>query len=565
MLGSWILYALVVAGLFAAAALPVDRALRAGRRPTRWVWLGAMGASVLVPALSLVLAGRIVEEPGLLGPVSPVAAPVMAGLGEVSSAMGSRAVPLLERIEAPLVRLWAVATMVLGGLLAGGALRLHAVSRRWSEVTVNGTEVLASEEMGPAVLGFFRHRIVMPRWAMESEPGERAWILAHEREHAEAHDPTLVFGAALLAVLLPWNLPLWWQLWRLRLAVEVDCDARVLRGSTVRERALYGELLLEAGRRISGRVASLSAVAAFAERTSGLERRLQELARSGRPPLWRLGGLLAGGALLVGTACMVPAPMAPDMDEEEAETERAETRADEPGSLRQQPVFTPFTRAPDVINREEVQRALEEEYPAELRDAGIGGTASVHFFIDAEGRVRDTRLNESSGHAELDQAAIEVASVIRFTPALNRDEPTPVWISLPITFQTRPARPAPPAERDGGPEEPGGGTGDVPGEPGFTPYEVAPDVMNAAEVREALVREYPPVLRDAGVGGTAQVHLYITARGRVASVRIDRSSGHEALDDAALRVAEVVRFSPALRDGEPVAVWISLPFTFQVR
>jgi hypothetical protein len=40
-----------------------------------------------------------------------------------------------------------------------------------------------------------------------------------------------VLGVALLvAVLVPWNLPVWRQLRRLRLAMEVDCDARVLRG-----------------------------------------------------------------------------------------------------------------------------------------------------------------------------------------------------------------------------------------------------------------------------------------------------------------------------------------------
>ena len=44
--------------------------------------------------------------------------------------------------------------------------------------------------------------------------------------------------------------------------------------------------------------------------------------------------------------------------------------------------------------------------------------------------------------------------------------------------------------------------------------------------------------------------------------RIDRSSRHEALDDAALKVAEVYRFSPALNRDQPVAVWVAFPITF---
>ena len=101
------------------------------------------------------------------------------------------------------------------------------------------------------------------------------------------------------------------------------------------------------------------------------------------------------------------------------------------------PTFTPFTVRPDIRNRPEVARALEREYPPLLRDAGIGGTVQVWFFIDEQGAVQRTQVNESSGHKALDDAAIQVANIIQFTPALNRDKRVPVWISLPITFTTR--------------------------------------------------------------------------------------------------------------------------------
>jgi protein TonB len=102
-----------------------------------------------------------------------------------------------------------------------------------------------------------------------------------------------------------------------------------------------------------------------------------------------------------------------------------------------QPTFTPYTVGPEITNRTEVQRALEREYPPLLRDAGIGGTVTVWFFIDEEGRVQDRRLQESSGHSQLDEAAMDVATVMRFTAALNRDKKVPVWVTFPITFQVR--------------------------------------------------------------------------------------------------------------------------------
>ena len=101
------------------------------------------------------------------------------------------------------------------------------------------------------------------------------------------------------------------------------------------------------------------------------------------------------------------------------------------------PTFTPYTVSPDLINRPEVASALQKEYPPVLRDAGIGGTARIWFFIDENGRVQDTRLQQSSGHAQLDEAALRVADLMRFTAALNRDQKVPVWVTFPITFEVR--------------------------------------------------------------------------------------------------------------------------------
>ena len=103
--------------------------------------------------------------------------------------------------------------------------------------------------------------------------------------------------------------------------------------------------------------------------------------------------------------------------------------------LAANPVFTPMTVRPEIRNRAEVQAALMREYPVILRDAGIGGTVVVWFFISEEGRVLDRRVSESSGRTQLDEAALQVADVFRFSPAVNLENIVQVWIQLPITFQ----------------------------------------------------------------------------------------------------------------------------------
>ena len=101
------------------------------------------------------------------------------------------------------------------------------------------------------------------------------------------------------------------------------------------------------------------------------------------------------------------------------------------------PTFTPYTVGPALLNRNEVIRAMGQSYPEALRQAGIGGIVWVYFFLNTEGQVQDHRIHRSSGFAELDEAALAVAGVYRFSPALHRDKLVPVWVALPIEFQVR--------------------------------------------------------------------------------------------------------------------------------
>ena len=101
------------------------------------------------------------------------------------------------------------------------------------------------------------------------------------------------------------------------------------------------------------------------------------------------------------------------------------------------PVFTPMTVAPELRNRDEISRALVRNYPPLLRDAGIGGSPTVHFFIDENGRVLRTLLSKSSGYPALDDAAIAVAQQMEFSPALNRDKKVQVWVEIPIVFTAK--------------------------------------------------------------------------------------------------------------------------------
>jgi protein TonB len=111
-----------------------------------------------------------------------------------------------------------------------------------------------------------------------------------------------------------------------------------------------------------------------------------------------------------------------------AQTDSTEANPDVPG-------FTPMTVRPSLLNASEIQTALVREYPAVLRDAGIGGAPVLWLYIGTDGVVQRTQVQETSGFEALDQAAANVANQMRFSPAYNRDQMVAVWVQIPIRFQ----------------------------------------------------------------------------------------------------------------------------------
>jgi protein TonB len=89
------------------------------------------------------------------------------------------------------------------------------------------------------------------------------------------------------------------------------------------------------------------------------------------------------------------------------------------------------------------------------------------------------------------------------------------------------------------------------------------------EVPRMLNREppfrYPAALYAQRVQGNVTLRLVVDSGGRVTpeSTRVAESSGHPALDSAALRGASALSFAPALREGRPVAAHLRFPVYFR--
>ena len=140
-----------------------------------------------------------------------------------------------------------VALMVMLGLFAqwryrqhlSGATKLLVPSSRWPVL------LAADASVGPAVVGAWRFRIVLPSdFERRYDRVEQELILAHEMAHARRRDGCWCLLAQCLAAAF-WIHPLsWWTLAAFRQDQELACDASVLRQHGKQRRA-YAQAMLK--------------------------------------------------------------------------------------------------------------------------------------------------------------------------------------------------------------------------------------------------------------------------------------------------------------------------------
>jgi bla regulator protein BlaR1 len=236
---------------------------------------------------------------GILG---TLAAPLDLGtqaLASLSNVSG------IGAFDTPLIVLWIAASLTILISILVVQRRVVRDARRCPQDVVDGVAVLRTRSLGPAVVGSLKSVILLPKWTDGLEARFRRLALLHEREHQRARDPQLLFCAILLAALQPWNVALWWQLKRLKKAIELDCDQRIV-NSGVEVRS-YGDLLLQiASRR---RPTPLTTLTISNGRTF-VERRITAMADH------KVGGkhlraALAAfcGIVLFGLGCETPSPL----------------------------------------------------------------------------------------------------------------------------------------------------------------------------------------------------------------------------------------------------------------
>jgi protein TonB len=99
-------------------------------------------------------------------------------------------------------------------------------------------------------------------------------------------------------------------------------------------------------------------------------------------------------------------------------------------------VFIPYDKEPSVIGGTAfIQKHLK--YPELARQAGVEGKVVVRLTIDEKGQMVDAVVMEDEAGVGFGRAALAVLQQCRFTPAMQRDRPVKVSVSIPIYFRLK--------------------------------------------------------------------------------------------------------------------------------
>ena len=625
MIALWMVSATVFALCLGLAATAAERWQRLRGRSARGVWVGALVLGVawpaVVPAVHLVrppASGIDVGAPVAAMPVEPltvsgeastagrVLATLAAARTSVSQRLAAARLGLIRsNADAPLLALWALTSLLLGVQLwraARGVQRLTAESR---PTRVDGEAVRLSDRFGPASVGWRAPEVVLPAWVLTLDPPLRAMVLRHEREHCRARDPRLVWLAAFAVVLTPWNVAVWWIAQRLRLAVELDCDARTLAAWSHRPheaRLTYGKLLLFMTQQLTAAPRPLRLASSLASSRSHLHARIHTMQRSLIPAALSstrrqraLSGALAAIALAAACGTDIPGNLTATSGTEApgtpastlATADSASVVADSVAArlrmLGGDPANAYFEFQVDEPVR--MQGAANLRYPAMLRSAQVEGTVLASFVVGTDGRVDTSTFRVlRSDHDLFANSVKQALGRLRYSAARVGGQPVRQLVQQPFAFRIdRPrameepgvtvtavtegsATPSNPARRgfSDGAEALSRANAASANAPRAAYFEFQVDKPASMQARSSRL-SYPPSLRAAGVSGTVLASFVVDEGGRVDMRTFKVLRTDHALFTESVRTAlPEITYEPAEVSGQRVKQLVQQPFVFQL-
>ena len=240
-----------------------------------------------------------------------------------------------------------------------------------------------------------------------------------------------------------------------------------------------------------------------------------------------------------------------------------------PNAASKTDVFTVVEEMPELIGGLKAIQA-QLHYPKIAKEAGLEGRVIIQFVVDEQGHVVDPKVVKGLGGG-LDEEALRVISQARFKPGKEAGKIVPVKIFIPFTFRLSDGAaaredgkrmPLDPATVPSEKERVAMALKAVPGNEPETSVDQMPALIGGLEALRVQLK-YPTIAKRAGIEGRVIIEFTVDEQGRVVDPHVLKGIGG-GCDEEALRVVQQARFEPARKDGQPVRLKMSLPFTFKL-
>jgi len=410
--------------------------------------------------------------------------------------------------QTPLLALWLTGVLCCAVLLIAQQLRFRRQLGGIEEVG-GGIAYARSTDIGPALLGLLRPRIVLPAdFHQRYSLAEQALILTHERSHLQRGDLIANAIASVLRAMYWFNPLIHHAAQRLRHDHELASDAAVLRAHP-NARRRYADALLNTQLAVPG-----LPVGCLWQSSHPLRERIMMI-KQPQTPHWRQRiGVGMSLAIAIGTACAAWAA--------------------QPAEVRAAPT-TPAVSA--VATHQAVLR---------VQAGDQSGNPILHFV---EGQSFGLTVGEWNADFEYQRLDARHGLVHSQLSRGGRVVGTPsVEFVDGQSFSLRI-------------DDAGASSFSVEGT--ITPLAPA---TNAPESPASARTFHPPIYPKEAVAaklhGKVLVRLTVGVDGVPGEVRVHSATAPGVFDAVSLAAASASRFNPAIKDGKPIATDIMIPYCF---
>jgi TonB family protein len=195
-------------------------------------------------------------------------------------------------------------------------------------------------------------------------------------------------------------------------------------------------------------------------------------------------------------------------------------------------------RAGNGVSPPRLLSKVEPEYSEEARKAKLSGAVMLHVVVRPDGQAGDMRVLRSLGLG-LDENAMAAVTQWKFQPGEGEGRSVSVQATIEVNFRLLPNH-------------------------GFEPrWHTQRVVFQTAEgvMRPALLDAKFPPNGDPAETGSVTVSCLVDEQGSPVALRVEKSTA-SSLEAQALQIVRAWRFSPATKDGKPVAVRAMLEVAF---